>query len=68
MELLTRAQLEQLARISGSAGDWLKALRGYRVFVLSPHYDQTLEQALKRDLPVRVAFSSPQVVVLRRRD
>jgi hypothetical protein len=67
LELLTPDQLEQLVRISGSAGDWLKSLRGYRVFVLNPQQDRTLEQGLKRALPVRVAFSSPQVVVLRRR-
>ncbi len=67
LELLTRDQLEQLARISAIAGDWLKPLRGYRVFVLSPDDDRTLEQALKQALPLRVAFSSPQVVVLRRR-
>ena len=66
-ELLTRGQLEEIARIQAAAGDWLAHVRGYRVFVLDPSADGTLERALRRDLPLRVAFRSPQVVVLRRR-
>ena len=66
-ELLSRAQLEQLARVEDSAGDWLRSIRGFRVFVLGRRSDKTLEQALLRALPARVVFSSPQVVVLRRR-
>ena len=38
-----------------------------RVFVLDPHADHALERSLLRALPARVVFSSPQVVVLRRR-
>ena len=66
-ELLSQPQLEQIARIEDSAGNWLRSVRGYRVFVLGPGPDRTLERALRRALPVRVVFSSPQVVVLRRR-
>jgi hypothetical protein len=66
-ELLSQPQLEQIARIEDSAGNWLRSVRGYRVFVLGPGPDRTLERALRRSLPVRVVFSSPQVVVLQRR-
>jgi len=65
-ELLSRAQLVRIARVEDSAGDWHRALRGFRVFVLGRHADATLERAIVRTLPVRVAFSSPQIVVLRR--
>lgn len=65
-ELMTRSQLLQIARIQDSAGRWVRSVRGFRVFVLGPKVDRTLEHALLRALPVRVAFNSPQVVVLRR--
>ena len=66
-ELLTRSQLEEIARIQSAAGDWRAALRGYRVFVLGPGPDATLEHALQRAFDAHVVFRSPQVVVLRRR-
>jgi hypothetical protein len=66
-ELLSTKQLERLARVQAQSGDWLGTLRGYRVFVLSRHSDRSLERALIRRLPARAVFSSPQVVVLRRR-
>jgi hypothetical protein len=66
-ELLTQAQLKEIARIQAAAGDWLAHVRSYRVFVLDPSADATLERALRRALPLRVAFSSAQVVVLKRR-
>ena len=37
------------------------------VFVLGPHPDATFNRELRRALHLRVAFSSRQVVVLRRR-
>jgi hypothetical protein len=66
-ELFSAAQLQRIARFQNRVGDWLKTARGYNVFVLDPRKDHALEQSLLRDLPARVAFSSPQVVVLRRR-
>jgi hypothetical protein len=66
-ELLTRTQLEEISRIEGAAGDWRTALKAYRVFVLGPSPDATFEAALRRAFASRAAFSSPQVVVLRRR-
>ena len=66
-ELLSLGQLEQLGKLEGASGDWQRSLRGYRVFVLGPKSDATLEHALRRDLRARVVFSSPQVVVLQRR-
>ena len=66
-ELLSRSQLEQLGEVQGTAGNWRKTLRPYRVFVLGRKPDATVEHALRRDLKARVVFSSPQVVVLRRR-
>ena len=65
-ELLSTKQLERLARVQAKSGDWLGTLSGYRVFVLGTHSDRSLERALIHRLPVRVVFSSPQVVVLRR--
>ena len=65
-ELLTHSQLEEIARIENVAGDWRAALRRYRVFVLDPGSDATLEHALRRTFALQVAFRSPQVVVLRR--
>ena len=65
-ELLTRAQLDEIGRIVDAAGDWRAALRPYRVFVLGPSRDTTLEHALRRTLALHVAFRSRQVVVLRR--
>jgi hypothetical protein len=66
-ELLSSSQLHQLADFQARAGDWLTTARGYSVFVLYPRSDRKLERALLRALPLRVAFSSPQVVVLSRR-
>jgi len=65
-ELLSRAQLQQVALFEAQAGNWLSTARGYRVFVLDPRSDHALAQALIRRLPARMVFSSPQVVVLRR--
>jgi hypothetical protein len=66
-ELLTQAQLKEIARIQAAAGNWRAALRPYQVFALGPGHDATLEHALRRGLAPNVAFKSPQVVVLRRR-
>jgi hypothetical protein len=65
-ELLTQSQLNEIARIENAAGDWRAAIRRYRVFVLGPKPDATLEHALRRELGMHVAFRSRQVVVLRR--
>ena len=66
-ELLTRSQLVGIARIEAAAGDWRSSIREYKVFVLGPEFDATFERELRRALPLRVAFSSRRVVVLRRR-
>ncbi|HKD93806.1 MAG TPA: hypothetical protein VKB43_03760 [Gaiellaceae bacterium] len=66
-ELLSTKQLEQVARVQARSGDWLRTLRGYRVFVLSRQSGPSLEQGLIDRLHAHVVFSSPQVVVLRRR-
>jgi hypothetical protein len=66
-ELLSTKQLGRIARVEVRSGDWLQTLKGYRVFVLGRHSDHTLERALVQRLRARVVFSSPQVVVLRRR-
>jgi hypothetical protein len=66
LELYSTSQLRALAAFPARSGDWLSTARGYRVFVLD-RGDRTLEQALIRRLPARMVFSSPQVVVLRRR-
>lgn len=66
-ELLSTKQLEKIAEVQARSGDWLPTLKGYRVFVLSRASDQSLERSLIKRLPARVVFSSPQVVVLRRR-
>ena len=66
-ELLSQAQLKRIARFQARVGNWLPTARGYRVFVLDPRSDHALERSLLRALPARVVFSSPQVVVLRRR-
>jgi len=65
-ELLKHPQLVEIARIGNVAGDWRAALRPYRVFVLNPRSDATLERALRRQFPLHVVFRSRQVVVLRR--
>ena len=66
-ELLSAAQIQRIARFQARVGNWLATARGYRVFVLDPRSDHALERSLRRALPARVVFSSPQVVVLRRR-
>ena len=66
-ELLSTRQLQRIALLQARSGDWLKTVSGYRVFVLNARTDRTLEQALIQRLPARIVFSSPQVVVLRRR-
>jgi hypothetical protein len=66
-ELLSRTQLKRIARFQARAGNWLPMARGYSVFVLDRTTDRDLERSLIRQLPARVVFSSPQVVVLRRR-
>jgi hypothetical protein len=66
-ELLSRAQLRQIARFQARAGTWLPTARGYSVFVLDRQTDRGLKRSLIRLVPARVIFSSPQVVVLQRR-
>jgi hypothetical protein len=66
-ELLSTSQLLRVARLQAQSGDWLRTVSGYRVFVLNSRSDHALERALIHRLPARVVFSSPQVVVLRRR-
>lgn len=66
-ELFSAAQLQRVAGFQSRVGDWLKTTRGYSVFVLDPRTEHALERSLMRDLPARLVFSSPQVVVLRRR-
>jgi hypothetical protein len=66
-ELLSQAQLQRIAQFESRVGNWLPTARGYQVFVLDPRSNQRLEQSLRHALPLRVVFSSPQVVVLRRR-
>jgi hypothetical protein len=67
LELLSTSQLQQIAEIQSLLGDWPRSLDGYRVFVLDSSSDHAFEQALIRQLPARVVFSSRQVAVLRRR-
>jgi hypothetical protein len=66
-ELLSAAQLRQGADFQGRGAHPVRTARGYDVFVLDPRTDHALEQALRRALPARVVFRSPQVVVLQRR-
>jgi hypothetical protein len=66
-ELLSTKQLDKIARLQNRSGGWLQTLKGYRVFVLNARSDRTLERSLIHRLPASVVFSSPQVVVLRRR-
>jgi hypothetical protein len=66
-ELFSTTQLERIAHFQGRIGNWLGTARGFDVFVLDPRSDHALERSLLRALPARVVFSSPQVVVLRRR-
>jgi hypothetical protein len=66
-ELLSAAQIQRIARFQARVGNWLATARGYRVFVLDARADHALERSLLHALPARVVFSSPQVVVLRRR-
>jgi hypothetical protein len=66
-ELLSRAQIQRIAEFEARAGNWLSTARGYHVFVLDPRSDHALERSLRQAFPTRVVFSSPQIVVLRRR-
>ncbi len=66
-ELLSQTELQRIARFQARVGNWLPTARGFNVFVLDPRTDHALERSLRRALPARVVFSSPQVVVLRRR-
>lgn len=65
LELLSASQLRRLSRFEARSGDWVKSIRGYRVFVLDPASDRAIERALVQRMAARVAFSSRQVVVLR---
>jgi hypothetical protein len=66
-ELLSTSQLLRVARLQAQSGDWLRTVSAYRVFVLNRRSDGSLERSLIHRLPARVVFSSPQVLVLRRR-
>jgi hypothetical protein len=66
-ELLSSAQIRRIAHFQARAGNWLATVRGFDVFVLNRSSDRALARSLVRQLPARVVFSSPQVVVLRRR-
>jgi hypothetical protein len=65
LELLSTSQLQQIAQFQTLAGNWLRSVQGYRVFVLDRN-SLVLAPTLVQRLPARVVFSSPQVVVLRR--
>jgi hypothetical protein len=65
-ELLSPKEVQRIARFQARAGNWLATVRGYSVFVVD-RSQRALEQSLIRELPARVVFSSPQVVVLQRR-
>jgi hypothetical protein len=67
-ELLSQAQIRRIADFQARAGNWLATARNFDVFVLDHSSDRALARSLVRHLPARVVFSSPQVVVLRRRD
>jgi hypothetical protein len=66
-ELLSNTQLQRIAYFQDRIGNWLGTAGGFNVFVLDARSDHSLERSLLRALPARVVFSSPQVVVLRRR-
>lgn len=66
LELLSQAQLQQLAQFMTADGNWQQPAHGYRVFMLDPASDQIVERALIHVLRARVIFNSPRVVVLRR--
>lgn len=66
-ELLSAAQLRGIAEFQNRVGNWQATARRFNVFVLDPRANHALEQSLRHTLPARVVFSSPQVVVLRRR-
>jgi hypothetical protein len=66
-ELLSAAQLRRIAAFQARVGNWQATARGFDVFVLDARADHALAQSLRHALPARVVFSSPQVVVLRRR-
>jgi hypothetical protein len=66
-ELLSHAQAKRLVLFEPRAGNWLATTRGYSVFVLGRDSDRELARALVRQLPARVVFRSPQIVVLQRR-
>jgi hypothetical protein len=66
-ELLSTRQLLRVAQLQARSGDWLRTVRGYRVFVLNRRTGRSLERSLIHHMPAQVVFSSPQVVVLRRR-
>lgn len=65
-ELLSTNDVQRIARLQARSGDWLKTVSSYRVVVLDRRSDRSLAQSLIHQLPARVVFSSPQVVVLRR--
>ncbi len=66
-ELLSEAQLREGADFQGRGAHPIRTARGYDVFVLDRSADPGLVHTLVKRLPARVIFSSPQVVVLRRR-
>jgi len=66
-ELLTAEQVATLGSIQARAGDWQKALSGFRVIVLDRHDDRPLQAALLETHAVRIARIDGSVVVLRRR-
>jgi hypothetical protein len=66
-ELLSTTQIRRIAHFQARAGNWLATARGFDVFVLDRSSNRALARTLVRQLPARVVFSSPQVVVLQRR-
>jgi hypothetical protein len=66
-ELLTKAELSQLADFTSRVGDWLRTTDGYSVVVLGAQDDHELEQALVRSGRARVVQRDAAVVVLRLR-
>jgi hypothetical protein len=64
-ELLSSAQVKRLGEFQSRVGDWMTAVRGYRVIVLDRVRDSALRTALQRSGSVRTVRVDRDVVVLR---
>jgi hypothetical protein len=63
-ELMTKSQIESVARFRSVAGDWHATIRGYRVLVLDPTDEKDIRKAILAEHRAKVVYQDMHASVL----